>query len=313
MLIFLGGTMGKNEWQVPFIQEAVNLGIPASSFINPRVPVWNDEVIALEAAAKRYSTHLVFGLADPMQEGNPLSTYSCHEAYFALSEDQDRTVVFFDTDGMSGHAKSTMDLLYEMFITEYPNAAIFKTRDEALIWLAIQAELPSKQELVFMDGTVGNNGWRQTLLRLAGERGMDTTIFFNPVVADWNAQAAAAEEVAHKNATIDFFYLGDPQQAGNPLSTLALVKAQRALRRNPEATIVVMDATGMTGHPAKSLNQIRKEFESRFRYAKIFETLEAGINALEGLLKKRSEKRSTETQEMIRVVGQYSEIFNSNE
>ncbi len=104
-LVFLGGTVAKNEWRNGFIEALVKRGVPRESLFNPDVKDWNKEAQQREEIAKKEAGYLVFYIADPKQEGNPLSAYSMVEATMALYDQSNRTVVVFDTEGMKeeGH------------------------------------------------------------------------------------------------------------------------------------------------------------------------------------------------------------------
>lgn len=282
MLIFLGGTVGNNDWRDSFIADLVNSGIPEAWIFNPVVPDWNDEAYQREEAAKRQATHFIFWLSSPKQADNPTSTYSIHEAYTAMIEEPERTVIVFDLRGMIGHALETMRAVRDEMISEFGDNRIF-TRTQALRWLIEQSrQTIIERELVILDGTCGNNGWRQVLLAKAAAAGIpaDANIFFNPVVANWNERARRIEEKARQEATVNFFLLGSPMQADNPMSDLAIIRAQRAIRLDPRNTVIVFDTTGLTGHHLKSLNNIKRHFEGRFVTGNIFDNLDEAVEWL---------------------------------
>ncbi len=135
-LIFLGGTTAKNPWRDNFISELVKRGVPTDVLFNPVVANWDAEAQEREEAAKRDATHLVFYIASPMQEGNPLSAYSMVEATMALYDKPDRSVVVFDTTGMEGHPKKAMDQALKVLKARFPNEHIFGTSALATDWLA---------------------------------------------------------------------------------------------------------------------------------------------------------------------------------
>lgn len=125
-------------------------------------------------------------------------------------------------------------------------------------------------KLVFLGGTVGNNGWREGFVKHFTDLGVDGNLFFNPVVADWNEEAQKNEERAKKEASHFLFYLADPKQDGNPLSAYSMVEATMALYDSPETTVVVFDSEGITGHALKAFNQAQKVLRKRFPNANIF-------------------------------------------
>jgi hypothetical protein len=135
-LVFLGGTAAKNGWRPGFVNELEQRGIPTEVFFDPVVADWNEEAQRREEDAKRDATHLLFYIANPCQEGNPLSAYSMVEAAMALYDKPTRTVVVFDTEGMEGHPLKAMNQTFKVLKTRFPNANIFGTKAEAVDWLA---------------------------------------------------------------------------------------------------------------------------------------------------------------------------------
>lgn len=137
-LVFLGGTSAKNDWRESFIEDAVKGGVARESLFNPVVKDWNAAAQEAEEKAKATATEMVFYIADPKQEGNPLSAYSMVEATMALYDKPDQTVVVFDTEGMTGHPLKSMDQTKKVLQKRFPSARIF-TRAEAVKWLTAQA------------------------------------------------------------------------------------------------------------------------------------------------------------------------------
>jgi len=137
-LVFLGGTVGKNDWRDGFIARIVSRGVPGTTIFNPVVADWNEEARRQEEEAKRHASHHIYYLADPKQEGNPLSAYSMVEAAIALHESPKNTVVVFDTEGMSGHALKAMKQTENVLRTRFPKAAIFSSTKDAEDWLVRQ-------------------------------------------------------------------------------------------------------------------------------------------------------------------------------
>ena len=133
--VFLGGTAAKNIWRDAFINDLETLGVSREIFFNPVVQDWNEEARRAEEVAKEEASHLVFYIADPKQEGNPLSAYSMVEATMALYDKPERAVVVFDTEGMSGHPLKAMNQTMKVLGARFPGANIFGTRHEAEEWL----------------------------------------------------------------------------------------------------------------------------------------------------------------------------------
>lgn len=137
-LVFLGGTAAKNPWREGFIANLVERGVHPSVLFNPVVSDWNEEAQRREEEAKAAANYLVFYVADPMLEGNPLSAYSMVEATMALYDQPERTVVVFDTTGMEGHPLKAMNQCAKVLTRRFSDANIFTSREEAEDWLAEQ-------------------------------------------------------------------------------------------------------------------------------------------------------------------------------
>jgi hypothetical protein len=134
-LIFLGGTVGKNDWRDSFIDEAVQRGVERTSLFNPVVANWNEEAAKKEEEVKAAATSFVFYLADPKDGENHVSAYSMVEATMALYDNPDKTVVVFDNDGITGHAAKAMKQTEKVLRTRFPGATILASRADALDWL----------------------------------------------------------------------------------------------------------------------------------------------------------------------------------
>lgn len=133
--VFLGGTAANNDWRKGFIEALVSQGVSSEVLFNPVVADWNEEAQRREESAKAEASYLVFYIADPRQEGNPLSAYSMLEATMALYDKRERTVVVFDIEGMSGHPLKAMNQALKVLKKRFPDANIFGTPHEAVSWL----------------------------------------------------------------------------------------------------------------------------------------------------------------------------------
>ncbi len=131
-MIFLGGTAAKNPWRTEFIAKAVEAGIDKERLFNPVVPDWTPEFHAIEEKVKAEADVLLYYLADPMKEGNPLSAYSILEAAMGLYDKPGQTFVVFDWTGMSGHALIAMERSWEILKVRFPNGNIFTSMDEVI-------------------------------------------------------------------------------------------------------------------------------------------------------------------------------------
>ena len=136
------------------------------------------------------------------------------------------------------------------------------------------------KKLVFLGGTSGNNNWRDHFISTLVSNGITKEVLFNPVVKDWNEKAQAREEKVKKEATHLIFYIADPKQKGNPLSTYSMVETTMALYDHPERTVVIFDTEEMVGHPLKVMNQVFKVLKNRFPKANIFATEQEAIDWL---------------------------------
>lgn len=137
-LVFLGGTCGNNPWRDAFIGDLAARGVDRNVFFDPVVPDWNEAAQRREEEAITQANYLVFYLADPRQDGNPLSAYSIVEAVMALYDAPATTVVVFDTGGMEGHPLKAMVQTRKVLKQRFPSANIFDTPEAAKDWLAAQ-------------------------------------------------------------------------------------------------------------------------------------------------------------------------------
>jgi len=137
-LVFLGGTAANNPWREQFIADLVARGVDSTALFNPVVADWDEKAQAREEEAKAQATHHVYYIADPMQEGNPLSAYSMVEATMALYDRPDTTVIIFDTAGMGGHPLKAMNQAARVLVQRHPNANIFTSVELAKQWLVDQ-------------------------------------------------------------------------------------------------------------------------------------------------------------------------------
>ena len=135
-LVFLGGTCANNNWRDGLIDELVARGVARESLFNPVVANWNEEAQRNEENAKAYASHFVFYLADPKQQGNPLSYYSAVEATMALYDHPETTVVVFDNEGVEGQFLKASKQAEKVLRKRHPNAVILGSRQEAIDWLA---------------------------------------------------------------------------------------------------------------------------------------------------------------------------------
>jgi hypothetical protein len=134
-LVFLGGTAANNPWRDGLIKRLAACGVPLECLFNPVVPDWNEAAQIAEEEAKKAATVMFFCIADPRQEGNPLSAYSMLEVTMELYDRPGVTAVVFDTTGMVGHPLKAMNQALRALKGRFPDANIFSSMQEAENWL----------------------------------------------------------------------------------------------------------------------------------------------------------------------------------
>ncbi len=141
-LVFLGGTVGNNQWRVGLIERLIKRGVRKEWLFNPALPpgTWTAADGEKEEVAKKKASHFVYYLADPKEEGNPLSTYSMLEAGQALNDDPKRTVIVLDTEGMreNSHALKVMRQVEKNWRKRFPKTLIFTNSKNAEDWIVKQ-------------------------------------------------------------------------------------------------------------------------------------------------------------------------------
>jgi len=109
-VVFLGGTVGTNNWREALIKNVTARGVRPNQLFNPVVDDWNEEAQRREDEVKATARYVVFYIALPGTEGNEFSVYSLVELILALMNDQGqpgaRTVAAFNTDGMNPHLRA---------------------------------------------------------------------------------------------------------------------------------------------------------------------------------------------------------------
>jgi hypothetical protein len=130
--LFLGGTAANNKWREAVTEMLIKRGVPSTQIFNPVVADWNEEAQKREDYVKEHADTVLFYVAEPMQEGNPISAYSIFEAQQALYDDPQRAVVAFDYAGMSGHPLKQMRKIAGDLRKRFPTASIIDGDTEAL-------------------------------------------------------------------------------------------------------------------------------------------------------------------------------------
>ena len=136
--IFLGVTCAKNNWRGQLIEQLQKEGIDTSPLFNPVVPDWTPECQAAEDESKESADLMVYYIADPKQDGNPISAYSMIEACMALYDDPERTIVVFESDGMVDHAQKAQDKTEKDFRNRFPEANILANFGELVQFVKVQ-------------------------------------------------------------------------------------------------------------------------------------------------------------------------------
>jgi hypothetical protein len=146
IMIFLGGTAGNNPWRDSFITACLEKGIPSDMLFNPVVPDWNADAQAREDLIKKDpSTLMLYHISNPMQGTGQVSAYSLVEATMALYDHLDRTVVVFDTTGMTDHTLKSMKKIEADLRLRFPDAAVFSSPDEAIYYIVTRLRLPASK------------------------------------------------------------------------------------------------------------------------------------------------------------------------
>lgn len=145
---------------------------------------------------------------------------------------------------------------------------------------------------IFLGGTVGNNTWRDDLFTDLGDRGVDASTLFNPVVDDWNDEAAANEErIKNDPDTIHVYYIANPLQDGsdggivNPTSEYSWIEATMALYDKRARTVVVFDYQDVTAkHDLKDMKRTEQRLRERFPDAVIFNSYDEMVDWIEDVI-----------------------------
>jgi len=138
-VVFLGGTVGTNNWRDDLITAVTARGVNPAQLFNPVVDDWNDEAQRREDEIKTTARYVLFYIALPGTAGNEVSIYSLVELVLALMDDRDtgrdRTVAAFNTEGMSPHVAKHINKAVHDLRARFPHAAILDTRRDLEDWL----------------------------------------------------------------------------------------------------------------------------------------------------------------------------------
>lgn len=151
-------------------------------------------------------------------------------------------------------------------------------------------ETKERKTLVFLAGTTGDNHWRDRLLEICGQQGLSKDLFFNPVVEHYGMEERMKEREARKGSSHMFTYIGDTKPGNSEerkvLGAISVAEAVVSIAKTPDSSVVVLDSTGLEGRPKKQIEEIYNLLKEQFPEAKVFTSLDEGINALFGILKK---------------------------
>lgn len=135
----------------------------------------------------------------------------------------------------------------------------------------LRLEVKPMSKLVFLGGTCGNNNWREGFIARMVARGCRAEWFFNPVVPEWNAAAQRREDAVKRDSDYLFFYLGDPQESGNPQSAYSMIEATMAQYDSGRVVVVFDHGNLSSPHARKASQKSYTDLRGRFPYAPIYE------------------------------------------
>jgi hypothetical protein len=130
-LVFLGGTSGHNPWRHGFIERLAARGVPREALFDPVVEDWNEVARKREERMKADAEVLLFYLGDPQEPGLPLSAFTLVEATLATCREPERTIVVFDRNAVSGHARKVYEQSAKLLRAQGSKARILDDLGEA--------------------------------------------------------------------------------------------------------------------------------------------------------------------------------------
>jgi hypothetical protein len=138
VMIFLGGTIGSNNWRTEIaIPALIERGISEEDIFNPVVEHWDKAAQEKEDEVKRIARFLFYVLASPDPHGHTsnVSGYSLVEATMHLYDDAHRTILVFDTTGMPRHTAKALTKAISDLRKRFPTAPIFDNYTDAFDYL----------------------------------------------------------------------------------------------------------------------------------------------------------------------------------
>lgn len=155
-MIFLGGTVGKNNWREDFIEYLKLLGIKDSEIFNPIVTLWDDSARAHEEEMKRKCSHHLFYIGNPAVNVNRLSAYSMVEATMSLYDKLHTTVVVFDHDQIGQDVANSLKQAEYVLRVRHPQAKIVNSLTEAGQMLAKDFVFLKSDEALYFPEFIDN-------------------------------------------------------------------------------------------------------------------------------------------------------------
>jgi len=140
--IFLGGTVGSNNWREAFTKLLLDSGVPNEAIFNPVVENWTPECQAVEDRVKREAAFNLFFIGNPKNANSEISAYSLVEAVMGLYDEAARTIVVFDLSDFSEHVSKAMRKIESDLRHRFPSRMIYSSLQEAAQTIAKHYQRP---------------------------------------------------------------------------------------------------------------------------------------------------------------------------
>jgi hypothetical protein len=132
--VFLGGTTG-NDFRESITYALVTRGVPKEQIFNPEVELWDEAAQKLEDKMKADPAVLMIYYLTGDKDGVFFSFNSLHQAEMGLYDEPERTVVIVGCDDYLPGAAKTVPKVYNDLKKRFPEAPIFQSLKEAVVWL----------------------------------------------------------------------------------------------------------------------------------------------------------------------------------
>ncbi len=278
--VFLGGTCGKYHWRDDFIERVTRAGVSPERLFNPVLPPgvpWTDAAKEEEDKEKEVAQYLLFHLANPLEPKRPAhSEYSLIQVVQSVFNVRRTTKVFFDDAHLDARTAKSIKAIITDVEEKFPGTVCANWASFADEITKLWQSRPGLR--AFLAGTCGNNHWRERLLAQLASRGIDTKMFFDPMVpaGTWNAGVQKLEDQARILCDCEFFYIGDPLEARTieeQVSPYSLAEALFGLYSDPERVIVSFDFESWNGFALESMQKFFNDVRRDFPTAKVFGSL----------------------------------------